>query len=361
MKRITTFLLATITGFAFAQDGAPASPYYNGFNFNQTGTALKNALATKITNTHVDQLTYSQLWDALKIVDRDPDAPSTNVLLVYGFSSGLCPAASSSDNDHRRRNKESNGGATSCEWNREHVYPQSLGNPDLGQDGPGADAHHLRACDVDRNGQRGNKLYVDGSGNSGSVGSGWYPGDEWKGDVARILMYMYLRYGNQCIPKVVVNGATVSTDNNMPLLLLEWNAEDPVTPFEDYRNTYLGNANNAYGQGNRNPFIDNPYLATVIWGGPVAQDRWGIAGVEDLLATSLAVYPNPAVNNEVNIYSEAELDEIQLINLNGQLIQYIKKPKGESNTYRIEDLPQGFYLLRVTADEKTATKKIVVN
>lgn len=361
MKKIITLLLASVTGVALAQDGAPATPYYNGFNFNQSGTALKTALATKITNTHVDNLTYSELWDALKIVDRDPEATSTNVLLVYGFSTGLCPAASSSDNDHRRRNKNSNGGDPSCEWNREHIYPQSLGNPDLGQIGPGADAHHLRACDVDRNGQRGNTKYSDGSGNSGASAGGWYPGDEWKGDVARILMYMYLRYGNQCLPKVVVNGATVASDNNMPLLLLEWNAEDPVTPFEDYRNTYLGNANNSYGQGNRNPFIDNPYLATLIWGGPVAQDRWGINSVEDNLLATLSVYPNPAVNNEVNIYSETELDEIQLINLNGQLIQSVQQPKANNNEYRLNNLPQGFYLLKVTADEKTATQKIVVN
>lgn len=364
MKKIITLLLASVTGVALAQDGAPATPYYNGFNFNQSGTALKNALATKITNTHTKNLTYQELENALKIVDLDPqDASNTNLLLLYGFSNDMCMAVTTNDKDHRRRNKsmDDDGTASPCLWNREHTYPKALGNPDLGTSGPGADAHHVRASDKKRNADRDNDKFFDGSGNSFESGTSWYPGDEWKGDVARMMMYMYLRYGNQCLPKNVGVGNTVASDVNMPLLFLEWNAEDPVSLYEDKRNTYLGNANNAFGQGNRNPFIDNPYLATLIWGGPVAQDRWGIAGVEDRLLATLKVYPNPAVNNEVNIYSETELDEIQLINLNGQLIQSIQQPKANNNEYRLSNLPQGFYLLKFTADEKTATQKIVVN
>ena len=345
----------------FAQDGAPASPYYDGFNFEQTGTALKSDLATKITTTHVNNLSYTpEVWEALKIVDRDPDA-SNYVFLLYGYSNNVCPNNSSDDDHHRRRLKNDNGGDNNCEWNREHVYPQSLGNPELGQVGAGADAHHLRACDVDFNGDRGNKKFNAGSGNAGNSGGGWYPGDEWKGDVARILMYMYLHYGNQCLPKNVVMGSTIASDANMPEILLQWNAEDPVSEYEDHRNTYLGNANNNYGQGNRNPFIDNPYLATLIWGGPVAQDRWAMASTEDYFTTNLSVYPNPATEHEVNIYSEVELEEIQLINLNGQIIQYIQQPKAESNTYTIENLPSGFYMLKIASDKNTAVKKVIVN
>ncbi|WAC03193.1 fibronectin type III domain-containing protein [Lacinutrix neustonica] len=44
---------------------------------------------------------------------------------------------------------------------------------------------------------------------------------------------------------------------------------------EDNRNAYHADDTNTYGQGNRNPFIDNPYLATAIWGGTPAQNRWG--------------------------------------------------------------------------------------
>ena len=60
-------------------------------------------------------------------------------------------------------------------------------------------------------------------------------------------------------------------------LFLQWNVEDPVSDLEKVRNTFHEDTtNNTYAQGNRNPFIDNPYLATRIWGGDSAEDLWGI-------------------------------------------------------------------------------------
>lgn len=243
MKLKITLALLAMAQFAFAQDGAPASPYYNGFNFTQTGTALKSALATKITTTHTHTLTYSQAENALKITDLDPEDPThTNLLLLYGFSPNTCPTSSADDKDHRTRNMEmeDDGSAASCMWNREHTFPKALGNPNLGTTGPGGDAHNLRACDKKRNADRNNDMFFSGSGNSFETGSNWYPGDEWKGDVARIIMYMYLRYGNQCLPTNVGVGSTISSDSNMPNLFLQWNSEDPVSEHEDARNTYLG-------------------------------------------------------------------------------------------------------------------------
>ena len=166
MKKNFTLLFFAFVSLAFSQAGAPATPYYNGFNWTLTGMNLKNALATKITTTHTTNLTYSQVWEALKIVDLDP-ANSSNVLLVYGWENG-------SDGDvtnDRSRNKNSNGGAVG-DWNREHVFAQSLGNPVLGSSGPGADAQMLRSSDVQRNGTRGNRLFASGSGiNSFTVGT----------------------------------------------------------------------------------------------------------------------------------------------------------------------------------------------
>ena len=365
MNKLFTLAAVLSTGFILAQAGAPA-PYYNGFNWTQTGMPLKLALATKITSTHTNTLSYSGAEEALKIVDLDPtDATNTNVLLLYGFSNNICPSSTSDDNDHRRRNKESDGGGASCQWNREHTYAKSLGNPDLGTSGPGADAHHLRASDVQRNGDRGSEKFAAGTGNSHDITSStWYPGDEWKGDVARMMMYMYLRYGNRCLPKNVGVGTATSTDANMINLFLEWNAQDPVSAYEDQRNTYLGNAGNTYGQGNRNPFIDNPYLATVIWGGPVAENRWPnvFLGTDSFeLATGISIYPNPAIDHKINIESTITLDEIQLISINGQLIQQIKKPISTNNTYTMENMPTGFYFVKMSAENQTATKKIIVN
>lgn len=364
MKKIVTLFSLVSAINVFSQAGAPSS-YYSNITWNQAPSALKSALATKITSTHANNLTYQEAENAIKITDLDPaDATNTNVLLLYGFSNNICPTSTSDDNDHRRRNKNNDGGSASCEWNREHTYAKSLGNPDLGESGPGADAHHLRACDVQRNSSRGSRKFATGSGNSGAVGSNWYPGDEWKGDVARMMMYMYLRYGSRCLPKNVAVGSANSSDSNMINLLLDWNAQDPVSAVEDKRNNYLGTTSNTYGQGNRNPFIDNPYLATVIWGGTPAENRWpNVFLSTETFATldNVSVYPNPSNNHRINIDSATELDRIQLININGQLIQEIRNPKMQHNTYSLENLPQGFYLLKLGAGNATATKKVIVN
>jgi endonuclease I len=359
MKKLYSLITTLIVTVTLAQNGAPASPYYNGFNWTQTGTTLKTALATKITTTHTKELSYTPgVWNALKVVDLDP-ANTANVLLVYGWEDGTDADVT---ND-RSRDKNSNSG-TNGDWNREHIFAQSLGNPDLGQSGPGADAHMLRACDVQRNSNRGNRLYATGSGNSGNAGIYWYPGDEWKGDVARIIMYMYLHYDNQCLPTFVSTGTTAATDANMTNLLLQWNAEDPVSQYEDNRNTYLGNASNTYGQGNRNPFIDNPYLATVIWGGPIAQNRWPNVFLSidqfDLFA-DVSVYPNPSNDQKINIDTEADIQNIQLISVNGQIMLEVKNPTKVFNTYTLEDLPDGFYFVKISSDNKSITKKIIIN
>lgn len=369
MKKIYSLALLLSTTFGFAQAGAPASPYYNGFNWNLTGMALKNALATKITTTHTNLLSYSQAESSILVTDLDPaDITQTNLFLLYGFSSNTCPSSTADDKDHRTRNKtmEDMGNADPCQWNREHVYAKALGTPALDDGGTsdaGEDAHHLRASDKKRNADRGNEKFVAGSGNSHSVTSStWYPGDEWKGDVARMMMYMYLRYPTQCLPINVGNGTPVATDTNMIDLFLQWNAEDPVSQYEDNRNTYHGNTTNTYAQGNRNPFIDNPYLATMIWGGPVAQNRWpGLSAENFDTLSNVSIYPNPAKDNRINIISEVELDEIQLINVNGQVIKNIKNPNGIQNTYTLENLPKGFYLVKMSAANNDTTKKIIVN
>src|SRR5690606_15581985 len=173
-------------------------------------------------------------------------------------------------------------------------------------------------------------------------------------DVARMVMYMYVRYGNRCLPKNVGIGDAVATDSNMIDLFLQWNAEDPVSPYEDNRNTYLGNASNAYGQGNRNPFIDNPYLATMIWGGTPAENRWpALANTAFSELTSSIIYPNPATHNMINIHSEAILDSIEFFNINGQKVMQLVNPVSQNNIYVIDYLPTGFYLVKLSSDKET--------
>jgi len=259
MKKKLLLLSLFLTFVVSAQE-----QYYSDVDITAEGLALKENLASKTISAHTNILSYG--WDALKITDVNPEN-SSEVLLIYGYSSG-------SGTTSRTRGINDHGG-DSGDWNREHVYAKSLGTPNLGDSGPGADGHHLRPSDVTFNGQRGSKKFANGSGNAGDQNSGWYPGDEWKGDVARIMMYMYIRYGNQCKPTGVGNGSSASTPDDMIDLFLEWNVEDPVSDFERQRNTYHV-SNGAYAQGNRNPFIDNAYLATRIWGGTPAEDSWGI-------------------------------------------------------------------------------------
>ncbi len=264
MKHVLLYFLLISSLSIFSQTPS----YYDDVDLNLTGNTLKDELATKITSTHTTNLSYTPgVWDALKETDLDAN-DSSKVILIYGWDD----SDSEIDND-KTRSVDSNGG-NSDDWNREHVFPKSLADPNLGTSGPGADAHNLRPCDVSRNSSRGNKKFSDGSGTSFITSNNdWYPGDEWKGDVARMVMYMYLRYGNQCLPSYVANGTANSSDSNMIDLLLEWNADDPVSELETQRNPILEDL-----QGNRNPFIDNPAFATQIWGGPQAEDLFGSDG-----------------------------------------------------------------------------------
>ncbi len=262
-KKLSLIVLLAISAVAYAQ----IPTYYNDVNLNLTGTSLRDELATKVINTHTTTLSYG--WTVIQQTDLDP-SNSANVLLIYGSND-----ADGNYITDRTRSVNSNGGTNGTDWNREHTYPKSLGNPNLGTSGPGADVHHLRASDVTLNNQRGSLKFASGSGVAGSSGSGWYPGDEWKGDVARMMMYMYIRYGSRCYPSGVAIGTTNSVDSNMIDLLLEWNAADPVSQYETNRNTILEGA-----QGNRNPFIDNPAFATTIWGGTQAEDKFSGASAE---------------------------------------------------------------------------------
>lgn len=368
---VLTVLFFAVT-LGFSQSGSPASPYYNGFDWTLTGEDLKNALSAKITTTHTKLLQYFQAENAIKTMDKDP-SDNQNVFLLYGFSNNICAYVdesnygnSSNSTDHRKRHWDADqpSSVIECVWNREHVYPLSAATPSMvtNNPGPGTDAHHIRPADVNRNSLRGNRKFTSGSGNSKAVGDFWYPGDEWKGDVARMIMYMYLRYPNQCKPINVGTGATVATDSDMLQLFLQWNAEDPVSEYEDNRNTYLGNAQNTNGQGNRNPFIDNPHLATLIWGGPVAENRWiGIVSTMQYdLKNAISIYPNPSVNETITITSSIVWSEIQIYTLGGQIIKQIVNPSFESGELKISELKSGFYFVKFLKDDAQVIEKLVV-
>ena len=344
MKKLLFLFFLGIVGPVFGQ--IPA--YYDPVDLGLTGLALRDELGDHVTATHTDPTSYSEVWDVLKLADLDPTNAS-NVLLMYGYNDD----DGSVIND-RTRDKDANGGSPG-EWNREHVFPKSLGSPDLGTSGPGSDPHNLRASDVQMNGDRGNRQYADATGNAGTVGSYWYPGDEWKGDAARIIMYMYIRYESRCKPNAVAIGSTNAIDPQMVNILLEWNAEDPVSEHEDDRNNAIYTA-----IGNRNPFIDNPYFATLIWGGTAAEDRWGNLSLTATVSNlNFTIYPNPVENGPIFIAGLTAETTVQVFSLDGQLILH-KTQSSESTllSLQVRDLPKGIYLLRIRSGNAVETRKI---
>ena len=132
MKKTLLLFFITLSSTLVAQES-----YYNNIDIYKTGLELKNELATLIINTHTNFLDYTPgVWEASKKTDINPDN-NAEVLLIYGFSA--------TGNTSRTSNINNNGGDNG-EWNREHTFPRSLGNPNLGSSGPGSDAHHLATC-----------------------------------------------------------------------------------------------------------------------------------------------------------------------------------------------------------------------
>jgi len=309
-------------------------PYYNGIDFTKSGNDLFLDLSDRVELTHVS-IPYTSsatidTWDVIMQSDEDP-TDNLNVLLIYGFDDN--DGNYQTDRTRIKTNRDVGGGDQGT-WNREHVFAKSLAIPSLSTEepGPGTDVFNLKAADTDRNSERSNRKYAEGSGNSGIVASngGWYPGDEWKGDVARTVLYMYLRYHGdgskisetKCLPINVGFGSTLNVDANMVDLFLKWNVEDPVSSFEDDHNAII-----EVVQGNRNPFIDNPYLATMIWGGLNAEDRWNLNNSSDTEVPTMPtnVIATNITNDSVEINWTSATDNIEVIDyliyLNGIYLQ----------------------------------------
>jgi hypothetical protein len=133
-------------------------------------------------------------------------------------------------------------------------------------------------------------------------------------------------------------------------ILLTWNALDPVSPREIARNNAIGT--NAR-QRNRNPFIDNNSYVNAIWGAPL-----GVSSFELLDASQ--IFPNPTSTNAVTISSSIDLENIQIISINGQIIREIKRPEMQGNNYVLDELNQGFYFVRLSSGDASTIKKLIV-
>ena len=241
----------------FATLGLMAQPfgYYNGIE-GQTGTTLKSTLHG-IIDGHTEYH-YSTVKQILKNSDEDPNNPDNIILLYTGWSIPKGNFASVLDSLNH--------------WNREHVWAKSHG--DFGTDpGAGTDAHAIRPVDNTVNSARsyydfdnGGTEYYDAGIATGCYkdGDSWEPRNEVKGDVARMIFYMATRYegtnGELDLQVVDYVGTFPQPKHGKLSTLLQWNTQDPPDAFERNRNDVVHN-----WQQNRNPFVDYPELADLIW------------------------------------------------------------------------------------------------
>ncbi|MBQ3001715.1 MAG: endonuclease [Bacilli bacterium] len=219
--------------------------YYNGINLDAAKAVLKSSLRTLISNQKASS------YSGLKTIFPKSDASLTDSSKMILFYSGLEVPATWNGNI----------------MNREHVWPKSLGW--FNESGAGSDAHHIRPTDPTVNSTRGNIKFGNVNGGTpaytnaenGRIDSGcrygggyFEPRDDVKGDVARIIFYLMIAYSN-------ADSYSFTSVSSGVKVLLEWHEADPVDAWEMNRNNVVETF-----QKNRNPFIDYPHLANVLFG-----------------------------------------------------------------------------------------------
>jgi len=246
-------------------------------------------------------------------------------------------------------------------YNREHSFPTSWWGGDQ-ETTQFSDIHFVIPVDKVVNsirlnfpyGETSNPTLVTANGSqmgrssvTGFDGDIFEPIDEYKGDIARMHLYVATRYEEFAEQWATVNsrGRVVFVGQAFPFfedwyinLLVRWHEMDPVSQKELDRNDAVFAI-----QGNRNPFIDHPEYVGFVWGSAdgIACDR--ITSVNDQFESStLVIYPNPA-QSIITIETEETIDRIQFFDADGKL-HFTKNAK---NTHDISDLRSGVYFLKI--------------
>ena len=293
MKRF--FLLSTIFFFAlslFAKSVTPASSlptYYTDIN-GKSGKSLFDAVHV-VAKVGYSSLGYDGLWSAYQYTDLHDNG------YVWDMYSD-CSWTAGSDQCGRYSNE--------CDcYNREHSIPKSWFGGS--ESGPGCDIFQVVPTDGYVNNRRSNYAFgevssasytYDGAklgsaksititggntiaGNTGASvsysGTVFEPRDEYKGDFARGYFGTMIKWANGDYSAFTTGdgGKIFSTNYSTGAfgltkygvaLLMKWHRQDPVSQKEIDRNNGIQQT-----QGNRNPFIDYPYLAEYIWGEKAGQ------------------------------------------------------------------------------------------
>ena len=238
-----------------------------------SGVELLGELHDLITTTHKTYTTYDDCKTPEYVVKTDSDGGG-DVMEFY-----------SQNSIDKAWGKGSQG-----TWNREHVWCKSLSNNVWNESYGGSDMHHIRPVESGLNSARNNSpygevsssanaLYYEDSNNNRVALGGhkendvFEPLDNVKGDVARIIFYLYTHYNDYSNVGGTTNGSggkfgdldfsliVDGSEEQAIETLLAWNELDPVSQQEEDRNEAV-----ASYQGNRNPFIDHPEYAEYIWG-----------------------------------------------------------------------------------------------
>ncbi|MFT7351590.1 MAG: hypothetical protein ACI9XR_001344 [Flavobacterium sp.] len=334
--------------FGIVSSTAP-SGYYSSLE-GLSGATLKQAVQDIIANPNIVHAhSYGDVTDILKKADQNP-LNSNQVWLMYveyPYAKLDFQVGSSNVNT----------------WNREHIYPQSRGGfsngtsdtadginiwlPTSANDilaGHG-DAHHLRAEYGPENTLRSNKDYGlgDYNGPTNTAGS-------WKGDVARSVFYMAVRYNGLS----VVNGnpadTTVGQLGDLETLL-QWNMQDASDDFEMNRNNFIYT-----WQVNRNPFIDHPNLANYIFGANFGQPWFSNLTTSNFNDSKIVLYPNPNQNQFI-ISGADQNTTVTIFNILGNVVF--------SDTFSFEkqfqtNLQSGVYIAKIDSNGTITKRKIIV-
>jgi len=303
---------------------------------------LKTSLRTIISTGHTSN-TYTSLWQHFARTDKHPSGQVWDMYSNCSFQFVTNQCGNYSAECH-------------C-YNREHSLPVSwMGGEN--QFPMYADLHHIVPVDGWTNSRRAN--YPFGrvgsvswtSFNGSKLGTSNYPGysgtvfepiDQYKGDFARIMFYMATRYenllptwqGNDPNAAAVLDGQMWPGFNQWAITLyLQWHEQDPPDQKEISRNDSVFAI-----QNNRNPFIDYPFFAQMIWGPQATIEV-------DEISKKVILYPNPS-SHEVSLRYFGEYELLTIYNLAGKRICEIPLPVHSVNVAPFE---QGFYIFTLSGE-----------
>ena len=181
------------------------------------------------------------------------------------------------------------------------------------------------------------------------------PRDEDKGDVARIIFYMDVRYegdsGELDLEMTENYQYGNSPRHAVRSTLLVWHNQDPVDDFERNRNNVIYDY-----QGNRNPFIDHPELVNHLWGDKQNQ-QWNSSLSISLDLEDEIFIPNPVKTEYLNLESNINYTQIELIDMRGKVIRQLS---GYVNRIQMPT-SKGIYFLNLKHDNKVILKKLVIS